>query len=154
MIIGQYPNIPQELLSPIWKKALTWAKEQAPSLPDGEYPIQHKDIYANIHTVETQELSQGAFEVHKEYIDLHFCITGGEIIAHSPRGELQERVAYNAEKDYALFGPTEMCEKITMKPGMFAIFFPEELHMPKVSDGKFNRVQKVVIKIHKDLVVE
>lgn len=109
-------------------------------------------MYANIHTVMTQELAKCVFEVHREYIDLHYCIEGGEIIAHSPQGEPQEQTTYNTEKDYALFKPTESCEKIFMQPGMFAIFFPQELHMPKVSDGKNDRIQKVVIKINKKLL--
>lgn len=153
MIIGQYQNIPQELTHPIWDKALTWAKEQASKLPDGEYPIQDRNMYANVHTVKTQELSACVFEVHREYIDLHYCIEGGEIIAYAPEGALQEKSAYDAEKDYGLFMTTENCKKTAVTPGGFAIFFPEELHAPKVFDGEHKRIRKVVIKIHKILVI-
>ena len=153
MIIGQYPNIPEELAGPIWQKAFAWAASQAQGLPDGEHLIQERDIYANIHTAQTQELARCVFEMHKEYIDLHYCIEGGEIIAYAPEGILQEKSAYNEKKDYGLFMPTETYKITVMRPGMFAIFFPEELHMPRVSDGKHERIQKVVIKIHKSLVV-
>ncbi len=147
MIIGQYPDIPQGLQNPAWQRALTWAATQAPRLPDGEHEIEGRNIYANIHGTNTKAPAQCLFEMHKQYIDIHYCIEGGERIAYAPRGDLKEHTAYNEEKDYALFTPTEDCEWIAMKPGMFAIFFPDELHMPKVSDGEKERIQKVVIKI-------
>ncbi len=153
MLTGQYPNIPGELVSPIWQEALAWAAQNAPDLLDGEHPIRTRDIYANIHTATTQELSACVFEVHREYIDLHYCIEGGEIIAYAPEGALQEKSAYDEEKDYELFIPRETCKKIVMRPGMFAIFFPEEPHAPKVFDGEHKRIRKVVMKIHKSLVV-
>lgn len=153
MLTGQYPNIPTKLAGPIWRQALTWAAQEAQKLPDGEHRIRARDIYANIHTIETQELSACAFEVHKEYIDLHYCIEGGEIIAYAPEGSLHEKSVYDKEKDYALFMPTENCKMTTIMPGGFAIFFPEELHAPKVFNGKDARIRKVVIKIHKNLVV-
>jgi YhcH/YjgK/YiaL family protein len=35
-----------------------------------------------------------------------------------------------------------------MIPGTFAIFFPNELHRPKVFDGENPNVRKLVFKIH------
>lgn len=154
MILGQYNEkltYEKTLTHPVWEKALTWIQENRDTLPDGEHEIQGRDIYANIHTVETFPESEGFFEAHKEYIDIHYCLSDGEHIQHSPIGILEEEKAYDTEKDYQLYIPTELSSTAIMRPDSFAIFFPGELHMPKISDGKNKTVRKVVIKIRKNL---
>lgn len=152
MIFGQYPTIPEELTGTIWQQAFSWITENSQQLPDGEHEITWRDMYANVHTVETTPESEGLFEVHKEYIDLHFCLTGGELIAHSPRGALQEHTAYNEKKDYQLFMSTKELSTVPMQTNGFAVFFPGEPHMPKVSDGTNKTVRKVVVKIKASLL--
>lgn len=152
MIFGQYPSIPDELTSPIWQRAFTWVNQNAPQLPTGEHEISGRDIYANIHTAETTPESEGSFEIHKEYIDLHYCLMGGEIICHSPIGILDKKTLFDAEKDFQLFLPPKQSNNVTMEPGSFAVFFPGELHMPKITDGVHATVRKVVVKIKASLL--
>lgn len=152
MIFGQYPSIPNELTGPIWQQAFTWIAEHAKHLPDGEHGIVGRDMYANIHTVQTTPESEGSFEVHKKYIDIHYCLSGGEVIMYSPIDSPKEKTAFDIEKDYQLFYPAQQSSSVTMQPGSFAIFFPEELHMPKISDGANITVRKIVIKIKASLL--
>lgn len=152
MVFGQYPSIPDELTAPVWQQAFSWAKEHAATFSDGEYEISGRDIYANIHTIHTTPESEGAFEVHREYIDLHYCLTGGEIIAHSPVGTLEEKTVYDAEKDYQLLYPVQESSHVAMQPDSFAIFYPGELHMPKIANGTNESVRKVVVKIKASLL--
>ena len=134
------------LTHPIWNMAFTWIKSNANSLQDGEHAIQNRDIYANIQTSKTMQIPDGFYEKHEEYIDIHFCLSGGETIAYSPIGDLVEK-ELNKEKDYQLFFPTEKYNLCTLYSGSFAIFLPKELHMPKIQDGIHQEVKKVVIKI-------
>ncbi|OGY30942.1 MAG: hypothetical protein A3C02_01085 [Candidatus Andersenbacteria bacterium RIFCSPHIGHO2_02_FULL_45_11] len=152
MIFGQYPTIPEELASPVWQRAFSWITQNAQQLSDGEHEIIGRDMYANIHTATTMPESEGVFEVHKEYIDLHYCLSGGEIICHSPIGVLAKKTPFDTEKDYQLFLPPKQSSNVTMQPKSFAIFFPGELHMPKVTDGTNKTVQKVVVKIKASLL--
>lgn len=152
MILGQYPHIPQQLAHPIWQQVFTWITEYAEKLPDGEHEIIGRDMYTNIHTASTIMESEGAFEVHKEYIDLHYCLAGGEIIMYSPTGTMKEKTAYDIKKDYQLFFSAKHSKSVTMQPNSFAIFFPGELHMPKITDGTNETVQKVVVKIKASLL--
>lgn len=144
MLFGQYNDI--------WKEVFAWIAANAKSLPDGEHEIRQRDVYANIHTVATMSEPEGVFEAHKKYIDLHYCITGGEIIKHSPIGALQEKTEYNAEKDYQLFLAGKQSSAYIMQPDSFAIFLPGELHMPKIQDGIHAEVKKVVVKIKASLL--
>jgi len=155
MLLGQYnkPNAYSAFLThSIWNTAFAWIQANAHTLPVGEHAIQGRDMYANIQSVATIPIGDGLYEVHEEYIDIHFCLIGGEAIAYNPLGELTEK-ELNTEKDYQLFFPTKNYSLCILQPDFFAIFFPGELHMPKLSNSINQEVKKVVIKIHKDLLL-
>lgn len=156
MVFGQYNHKTtyQALLpQPLWKKALTWIEEHGKALPAGEHEINKRDMYANIQCIQTIPESEGVFEVHQEYIDLHYCVEGGEIIAHTPVEPLIEKTAYDEEKDYQLFIPSTQASTCLMRPNDFAVFLPGEKHMPKIQDGIHGEIKKIVIKIRKSLLV-
>lgn len=144
MLFGQYNDI--------WKEAFEWIRKYASNLPDGEHEIRGLAMYANIHTTITIPGSEGVFEMHKNYADIHYCLAGGEAIKHSPIGKAEEKTVYDGEKDYQLFAPTKQSSIAIMRPNSFAIFFPDELHMPKIQDGENLSVRKVVIKIQTSLL--
>ena len=154
MLHGQYnkPDTYSKLLThPVWETAFSWVQAHANSLPNGEHEIQHRDIYANIMSLSTLRPEDTFFEMHEEYIDIHYCLSGGESIGYAPIGDLVEK-ELNKEKDYQLFMPTEKMSSCTLQPLDFAIFFPRELHMPKLQNGLDTNVKKVVIKIKKSML--
>lgn len=150
MLIGnlEYPETYQALLAhPIWQQALAWLKNDTENKPDGEYEINGRDMYASISTIDTLPIEQGVFEAHKQYIDIHYCINGGEVIGWIPVQELTNIKETNHEKDYTLFAPPPQYNRIHITPGTIAVFMPADAHMPKLSDGSNNQVRKVVVKI-------
>ena len=154
MLHGQYDKsytYSKLLTHPIWDTAFTWINTHANSLPDGEHEIQERNMYANIQSLPTIPVQDAFFEVHEEYIDIHYCLSGGEAIGYAPTGDILEK-ELNTEKDYQLFYPTEIFSTCIMQPGSFAIFFPKELHMPKLQSGIDNDIKKVVIKIKLSLL--
>ncbi len=155
MLYGQYNqdySYRNFLSYPIWEKALTWIQHNAKNLPDGEHEIMSRDMYANIQSLATIPVSEAAFEVHQQYIDIHYCLSGGESIGYAPVGKVEEK-ELNREKDYQLFKPTEQFSSCIMQPDSFAIFFPQELHMPKLQNRFDTHTKKVVIKIKLELIV-
>lgn len=152
MVFGQYPPLTQELSNPVWERAFSWISEHVATLPDGEHEISGRDMYANIHTATLVSIADAVYEVHQQYIDLHYCISGGEGIGHSPQGHPKEKTSFDNEKDYQLFFPSQRQEVLEMTPSCFAIFFPGELHMPKLRDGRNETVRKVVVKIKASLL--
>ncbi len=155
MLFGQY-NSPQTykpfLTHPVWQEALTWIQEHAENLLDGEHEIQGRDMYANMQSFSTLPRSDATFEVHEQYIDIHYCLEGGEAIGYAPIGNLKNKAELDREKDYQLFYPTKHFSTCIVAPKSFAIFFPQELHMPKLQNGFDTHIKKVVIKINKDLL--
>ena len=55
-----------------------------------------------------------------------------------PRTDLPE-AAYNAEKDITFYEGLAT-DYLTVKPGMFAIFFPEDAHAPGVTPDGVRKV--------------
>jgi len=137
----------------VWQEVFDWLKNLSPNIPDGEQLIRDRDIYANFITTETQPREKLTMEAHKKYIDLHFCISGGERIEWSLAEILVVEKGYDFEKDVALLTPPTTADSRLMTSGKFAIFFPDEAHMPKITDGINKTVKKVVVKIKADLII-
>ncbi len=151
-----YINHPQTYLilsSPTWIEIFNWLKDYHP-LDPGEYPIRNHDIYANVIQTKTLPRTQCSFESHHQYIDLHYCLAGQEIIEWLPVQELTaHQTESNPTQDYTLFSAPASAPSLTLNPGMFAIFFPGEAHMPKITPIHPAPLSKIVVKINTALLI-
>jgi YhcH/YjgK/YiaL family protein len=62
-------------------------------------------------------------------------------------------VAYDEKTDCQFYAPAEADALLMMKDGLFTFLFPADGHKPLVSDGTNHHVHKVIVKIHKSLLV-
>ena len=139
-----------------WKTAFTWLKTVTPATPEGIQKIQGDDIYVNVHGYKTLPATDCRFESHERYLDLQYCITGGEWIDWCLISNLKPEGAFNSEKDVQFFSiPKKNTPVATlpMVPGSFAIFSPSDAHAPKRMDGTNSSVFKLVIKLDRKLVL-
>ena len=96
------------------------------------------------HDLHAMEVGKTELETHNEFIDIQVPLSGTEIMGYTPGKDCVPADApYSAEKDITFFeGLAETY--IAVKPGMFAIFFPQDGHAPGISpDG----VKKVIVKV-------
>lgn len=78
---------------------------------------------------ETKDSSEGVWEAHRKYLDIHVISEGEEYIHITDIENMQSIKEY--EDDYELFdGPTE--HKILLKEGFCLILFPNEVHKTSV----------------------
>jgi len=92
----------------------------------------------------TPEESASKFECHNNNVDIQLCITGPEVIGWRPRSSCASaKGEYNAEKDVLFYNDSPDMH-FTLNDNQFAIFFPEDVHAPMISDGV---VKKLVIKV-------
>lgn len=152
MLIGyiNYAHTYALLTNPTWKKVFTWLSANQPA--PGEHEIQGRDIYANAIQCDTIPRTQGVFESHQEYIDIHYCVQGEEIIEWLPVEMFTNQTEANPNKDYALFAPVEKTNALHLTPGMFAIFMPGEAHMPKLAVSSPVPLFKIVVKVNRNLL--
>lgn len=115
------------------------------SLAVGKYEIEGKEIYANVSEYNSKELSNGKWEAHKNYIDIQYIVEGAEQMGYANISKFTPNVEYNPAKD-VVFGTAEG-DLVAVNKEMFAIFFPQDAHMPSIAIGESKPVKKVVVKI-------
>ena len=113
----------------------------------GRYDVDGDELYYIIAGYETVPASQCKLEAHKKYIDLQIVLAGHEFIGYTPLQNLAVESEYDAEKDCAFYKYPEKLSLIDFKPGMFAIFFEDDAHMPAIQAGNSQEILKVVFKI-------
>ena len=135
MVIDRLENIEKyTLLHPLFEQAIDFLKSHdLHSLEIGKTELKGKDLLVNV-----------AQTNPKDYIDIQIPLSGTEIMGYTAAQDcLPVDAPYNAEKDITFFeGLAE--DYIAVKPGMFAIFFPQDGHAPGITpDG----VKKIIVKV-------
>ncbi len=114
------------------------------TLPAGKYPIDGENIFALVSEYKTKSEQEGKLEAHKKYIDVQYVISGEELMGYVPLGGQRILDQYKEENDIVFFTGDKSFTKVS--EGMFAIFFPEDVHMPGIKTGESSPVKKLVIK--------
>lgn len=134
-----------ESLNPYFKKAFEYLKSlDFSKLEPGKIELDGKNLFVSISnsTLKTKETAK--LEVHNNYIDIQMPVSKAEGFGWIHRSELKKEAApFNTEKDIQFFEDKPETY-LTVSPGNFAIFFPEDGHAPCVGEGE---VLKIVVKV-------
>ncbi len=152
MILDKITNIQlYSDLSPAIVKALRYLGEtDFSALEAGKNELFGGDIFSIISNYKTKDLEDCRLEAHRKYLDIHFMAEGSEVIGYSLFNDQKQATEYDAENDFALYCGEK--NYIKLNEGMFAIFFPSDLHMPGIMIGVPSLVKKVVVKIKLELI--
>ncbi len=145
MILGTIDNCERYyILNPLFKRAFEFIKNNnLKDLAEGKYEIDGKDLFAIISTAMGRKREDALLESHRKYIDIQFLADGDEEIGWKPLSQCHNNKGYDDEKDVDFFEDKPLLW-FKLKPNNFTIFFPEDAHLPMVSD---RIVKKVVIKV-------
>jgi YhcH/YjgK/YiaL family protein len=134
-------------LGPRFIKAFEYLQQTDFSkLEKGKYEIDGTTIFAIVNEYDTIATTGEQMESHKKYIDVQYIVSGEELIGHDFLQGQTPSQAYEEATDFMLFGETPAFFS-RLQQGMFAIFFPTDLHMPNIKVDAPVLVKKVVIKI-------
>jgi YhcH/YjgK/YiaL family protein len=135
-----------------WDAALQWLRDMPPGIAPGIHPLRGDHMYANVHGYETRERAACRFESHRRYVDLQYCVDGAEAIEWHPISNLVPSDEYDVGKDVRHYRAPPVADgQVLLSRGSFAVFLPEDGHMPKIAATGWSRVSKVVIKIDRGL---
>jgi biofilm protein TabA len=113
-------------------------------------------VFANIEDTKTFPPEERKPEYHKDFIDIHLVIKGSEKIGFKPCSHQeitkQAITEFDSEKDLG-FTKDSCLDYVDLNVGDFAIFFPEELHKPLCHTKNHNSVTKIIMKIHKSVLI-
>lgn len=113
-------------------------------ISSGRYEIDKKNIFALVQEYDTKNPDDCKLESHFNYIDLQYIISGAELMGIKTLIN-DIPLSKNEENDIAFYDGYPNFFKLN--EGMFAIFFPDDLHMPGIKINQSSKVKKVVIKI-------
>jgi len=117
----------------------------------GKYPINGEQMFALVQDPMTQSWETGFPEFHQRHIDVQYLLSGEEALGYLPANpDLIPHDDRLQERDIAFVAQQTHETKIVLTPGMYAIFFPGELHRPCRAvklDAQGMQIKKVVIKI-------
>ena len=116
------------------------------AVPKGRYEIDGDRVFAIVNEYDTVDAAQEQMEAHRRHIDVQYVAAGAELIGHDFLNGQTPSKAYDEEADYMLF-PGQPAFFSRLEQGMFAIFFPTDLHLPNIRIQQPAPVKKVVIKI-------
>ncbi len=115
----------------------------------GKYPVDGKNAFVMISEYDSKEEKDCAFEAHLNYADIQIILSGVESFGYQYKSDkfIKEITqSYNPDKDVEKYNVSDYT-KIRLSEGMFALVFPEDLHMPNMKFEQSVKVKKAVFKI-------
>lgn len=147
MIFDHLTNIfTYKSLSPDIYEGLLFLQQVSPDIAPGTYQINPR-VKAIVSEYETKVKNEVGYEAHRKNIDIQYLLKSEERIACLPVEKLKETKPYSEEKDAAFFTASIQPQEMTIGDGYFAIFFPQDGHMPQLCVGKTMMVKKIVVKV-------
>jgi YhcH/YjgK/YiaL family protein len=152
MIIDSIKNHTLYHYGELWAKAFDFLRTLESDIEDGKNIIDVDNLFAGIDRYATKARTDAKLETHQRYIDIQVLLSGTECLEIFPKDELTVREPYDPDKDAEFYEvPDTAPVRITLRPGQFAVFFPEDAHMPCLNAGDTSGpVTKVVIKLLTD----
>ena len=146
MVIDNLKNLRDyESLHPLFAKAFDYIEQtDLKALEPGKIVLIEDELFVNVCQWGAKTKEEAKLETHDEYIDIHVPITDGEVIGYTQRCDLPE-AEYDAAVDMTLYEGLAT-DYITVKPGMFTLFFTEDGHAPGITPVG---LKKIIIKVKK-----
>ena len=132
------------------KKILDFAeKNDFKVLEDNIYEISGKNLFYILASYKTADsISEKYAELHRKYIDIQILLYGEEKFGYSDISSVKKVYKeYDEDKDIELYSVVENEDFFLLKPSMFAVFFPEDVHRPGLSAAVSRSVRKVIFKL-------
>ena len=146
MIIDTLDNLNKyAALNPLFTDVIEFLNSHdIQTLEAGKYPIKDKNLFMNLQVAAGRSKEAAFLETHIEMIDIQIPISCAETFGYTPLCDLPD-FEYNTEKDITKYGDTKPQTYVTVNPGQFAIFFPQDGHAPCITDEP--EIRKAIFKV-------
>lgn len=137
-------------------EAIRWLMEtDLGGIADGEHLIRGHDVRALVQEYETVPEAGRQYEAHRRFIDIQCVVTGVERMLVMPASALKPAGDYDPDRDIVFFdAPAAKGAAVeaghaglVLPAGAFAVFFPQDAHMPMLQADGPAAVRKVVVKV-------
>jgi YhcH/YjgK/YiaL family protein len=156
MIVDQLGHWKKYFTAEIWETIFAELAALNEDTPEGEKKIRGDEVILKVFSYETAspESEWAEMESHRRYLDIHTTLTNAERIAWHPVASLKMLRPYNDDADEIIYcKPDQVSSSLLMTPGLFALFGPEDAHMPRLhASHDPQQVKKAAMKIRIDAV--
>jgi len=114
--------------------------------PTQRFEIDGDQVFAFIADVPQMPVEQERYEAHRKYADIQLVLDGGERMRVLPLPCCQAAGAFDEEKDIGFYTAGPGAE-LTFEKGDFAVYFPQDAHMPCCRHPQISHSRKLVIKV-------
>ncbi|MBU0475007.1 MAG: YhcH/YjgK/YiaL family protein [Bacteroidetes bacterium] len=115
------------------------------SLKEERVELDGDNIFAMIQKYETKGQKNAKWEAHNKYIDIQYMVSGAENMGFVLADYLDILEEYNEKNDVEFY--EGLGDFVQVNEGEFAVFFPDDAHMPGLKIKDKEMVHKVVVKI-------
>ena len=145
MVIDTLENFGKYVsLNPLFATVAEYMKENDIFTQEvGKVRLDGEGLFVNYAVAKGKTVGDARIETHNRMIDIQIPLSCPETMGYTPRKNLP-KAEYNEEKDITFYGG-EAEKYITVNPGEFVIFFPEDGHAPCVSDNP--EIRKAIFKV-------
>ncbi|EMW5168639.1 YhcH/YjgK/YiaL family protein [Raoultella sp. XY-1] len=117
-------------------------------LETGVVEIEGRTIFAQILDLTTRPHDELRPEVHRRYLDIQFLYSGEEQIGVAiDTGNNVVNEELLEQRDIIFYHHSENESLIEMRPGNYAIFFPQDVHRPACNKHRATAIRKIVVKV-------
>ncbi len=130
------------------EKALEFLRRPgAAALPDGEYELDGRRVYAIVQRYSTAAAPEPRFEAHRRYVDAQYVAEGEEVIGWAPLDRLAVTEPYDPAKDICFGRAAGAWTPVRLGAGELALLWPDDAHAPRLAAGAPGPVVKIVVKV-------
>lgn len=115
------------------------------ALPVGKHEIDGSNVFALVSEYDSKEHADCRLEAHRTYTDIQCIVSGREAIGYAMLGNQEVLVPFSEEKDIVFYSGEST--PLLIETGMFAVFFPQDVHRPCMQIDGPEKVKKVVVKV-------
>lgn len=146
MVIDNLKNLRDyESLNPLFGKAFDYIEStDLNALEPGKIVLIENELIVNVNQIPAKTKEEAKLETHNEYVDIQLPLSDVEVMGYTQRVDLPE-AEYDASIDMTLYDGVA-ADYITVKPGMFTLFFPGDGHAPGITP---TGLKKIIIKVKK-----
>ena len=123
------------------------AREDLADLEPGRHEVMGDEVFANVQELTTVPSGEKNYEAHRRYADVHFVISGTELIGVAPVGECQPVGEFSEADDFGLFTPGDREAWATLRPGELVVTPPCDAHKPGCCPGDPAPLKKICVKV-------
>jgi len=118
-------------------------------MEDGIYPLDDKSFFYSLTTYKTSSImEEKPAEAHRVNIDLQYLIYGEEKVGYANiANSKMSQKTYDNKNDTEFFSRIDNESFFILKKGMYAVFFPEDVHRPGLSNNETRGIRKAIFKV-------